>query len=263
MSNSVNASHSLNKKRVAWWNITPTLKGGNRLYDTVSSYSYYGNLFNPEWKDDPSPGGKGYINFTGTNSYGSVANYPAIQITGSLTIAAWVKSSTVNSGIVLSKGTNVSAATSSYWLRFISGGARASFGVSDGTWQYEVNNSSDVNDGQWHRWVGVFNSSSATIAIYMDGQLAGSGLAPTSVNNLNQPLYMASNGTTFTPCSMDDISIWSRALSSSDIKTDYNESKTGSSEMFVLPIKKRLSNIRLFYAGLASSPNSNMQMGML
>ena len=92
-----------------------------------------------------------------------------------------------------------------------------------------------LSDGNWHFLTGLRNSN--TLKVYLDGKLVSSAVGsntspPININN-NIPLYIGSvaqvqekykqfNG------ELDELRIWNRALSQSEIQTTMNQSLSGT-----------------------------------
>jgi hypothetical protein len=84
----------------------------------------------------------------------------------------------------------------------------------------------DVRDNQWHHLVGIYTGP--TISIYVDGALQTTGAcANQPINYGGTPLYgeigAKANGQATTPFEgdIDQVVIWNRALSSTDVTTLY------------------------------------------
>ena len=83
-----------------------------------------------------------------------------------------------------------------------------------------------INNNNWHLIVGTFSSGSARV--YIDGQLDNSAtLAFTSVGapTLNTRIGMFANGNAPYSGILDDVRIYSRALSAAEIKAIYDATK--------------------------------------
>lgn len=104
----------------------------------------------------------------------------------------------------------------------------------DGTnYKYFNSTSTDYNDGNWHHVVLTFDGNSGVIRIYKDNILDGEDLSAYNTVNQNNKVL------TFSPLDkpgigiIDDVRIFSRALSSTEISELYNEENTtGSSGLW-------------------------------
>lgn len=167
--------------------------------DTINlSSGKYGNAYSFDGNDD-------YINIIN-----NVSNYTSI------TIAGWFKDLNTDGHVVgIGEGT-VSA-------RFYVRGADTSFfqiNNASGT-NYNVYSNSNLADGTWHYFVGVYNNSN--IKLYIDGVLQ------TDVKTLTGKLYPTDeinigglNDIGSFNGSIDEVRIWNRALSQSEITQEMN-----------------------------------------
>jgi hypothetical protein len=100
----------------------------------------------------------------------SVPNSSSLNITGSITVEAWIKTnSTAQQGIVERYG---GSNNGGYALR-LSGGYLQFFTLHDGISQYDyVQSTVTVSTGSWHHVAGVFDGSH--LSVYIDGTQRGS-----------------------------------------------------------------------------------------
>ena len=183
---------------------------------TWTDLSFSGNnctLFNsPSW---PSTFGGG-LTFDGTNDYGTAGS--GLDITGNLTVAAWVRPTTsfANQGNIISKSGN-----QGYRMRF----------QTDGTfWMYANGNTitspSAYTVNNWFYTVGVFSSSG--LRMYINGSLVQSNGTAFS------PSYSAGNffiaGLTSTQelfrGRIANLSVYNRSLDATEILDNYNNQKS-------------------------------------
>jgi RHS repeat-associated protein len=109
----------------------------------------------------------------GTSSYVDVAHSSTLNITGALTLEAWVKTNSVSGyQTVISRiGTTSSGDDGGYSINL--NYSQPAFYVWKNNSQYDVINSSKVvSTGVWHHIAGVYDGTN--IKIYVDGELAGS-----------------------------------------------------------------------------------------
>ncbi|MBN1446997.1 MAG: T9SS type A sorting domain-containing protein [Bacteroidetes bacterium] len=87
---------------------------------------------------------------------------------------------------------------------------------------------SGLNDGTWHHFVYVVNSSTSSYSLYIDGALAGltTGVNPSAWSSLPNPTYLGVwrgpggyDYTKYLTGKLDDICFYNRALSLSEIQT--------------------------------------------
>jgi hypothetical protein len=85
-------------------------------------------------------------------------------------------------------------------------------------------------DGAWHQLVGVYNgiNTNGGLQLYIDGQLAGSNNAPATLLNTTHDISLGSRENTSTSGytlplfgALDDVRIYTRALSLADVQQLY------------------------------------------
>jgi hypothetical protein len=184
---------------------------------------------NPAWGSGVI--GSGALSFNGSSQYVSIPNQSGTTLAGvnAATVSAWVKTTTGGT-IICSGGACIN--WGNYTLSVAGGSAVAEFvnaNVSSG--QFSVSSSSTVNDGKWHLITGVLNGTSITL--YVDGAISGArsdfsgnifndsgrsvidiGATP-ATGECGSPAIGYFNG------SIDDVRIYNRPLSSSEIQNLY------------------------------------------
>jgi hypothetical protein len=92
-----------------------------------------------------------------------------------------------------------------------------------------LNGTTAVNDGQWHHMALTFQTGGTTV-LYVDGQMQDSGTAPTFSFGANDPLRFGTMTDGFwTPLNgqLDEVQIYNRVLSASEIQSIYNAGSAG------------------------------------
>jgi hypothetical protein len=153
----------------------------------------------------------------------SFGNGSSIDITSAITISAWIKTSgaAVTIARIVDKFTG--AGVNGYMLSV----GNNTGGVEDflyfdvgGTSGFDVSGTSDIDDGEWHHVVGV--NDLTNVFVYVDGvqENSDTGGAPQSDSN---PLIGKNNqdATHNFVGIIDDVRIYNRALSASEIKQLY------------------------------------------
>jgi len=103
------------------------------------------------------------------------------------------------------------------------------FLIVNGSNQYKASAGGDINDGAWHHLAATYDSSD--MKIYVDGQLLGvnnSNSGPLPTNDFSVWIgrhYDPNNSSDYFNGTIDDVTIYSRALSSTQIEALY-ENKT-------------------------------------
>lgn len=173
----------------------------------------HGTLTNsPTWATGKRAGA---LAFNGGTAYVSIPTAGASASAG--TISFWAKSSdAAHSGyLVNTVGTNE---------RIYLGWSNSSIYMLMGSGANTIATAFNVSTGAWHHVTGTWSGTSGTL--YVDGQLVGSGSFTALASVLN-PMYVGGfagsqgfNGT------IDDVRIYSRALSASEAATLYRAGAT-------------------------------------
>jgi Tfp pilus assembly protein FimT len=205
---------------------------------TTYDASGYGNngalVSSPTWTSGSNCKAGRCLSFNGSTNY--ILGPSSNSITGNnnqaITISAWIKTSASTAQypvavkrsaaestlISLSSNQNSSGVASAGNLGFLtrdSGDTAHSYLVYSGSY----------NDGQWHYLVAVVNGSSRKL--YIDGVERGSdSVGMQSVSNNTAPTTIGSFGAShFFNGTIDEVKIYNRALSASEILAAYNDLK--------------------------------------
>jgi hypothetical protein len=162
---------------LAWWKFDEV--DGNDVTDS-SGNDYKGTLIgNPQWRP---AGGKvgGALEFDGGGDYVKIGNEPAFDISGPITIAAWIKVNVFDKRwqALITKG------DTSWRLQRTAEEDTLTFhctGITSvtGQWPEGIEGKKNVNDGQWHHVVGVYDG--AQVSLYVDGVTDNSSQASGSI----------------------------------------------------------------------------------
>ena len=206
--------------------------GENSTYAVDSSlYRNNGTVISATWNSSGKYNGA-YM-FDGVNSLIQVANNLAVNVTGNLTVAAWIKASSWQAdswrGTIIGKDewSGAGSLSKGYVLRAGNNGA-LSFTVStlgSVSWR-EALTPSLMSANTWYYVTGTFNGT--TTLAYINGVRQGSNSASHSLMGAsNYPLeigkdpygsetnYRRFNG------SIDEVRIWNRSLSAAEVYEQY------------------------------------------
>lgn len=200
---------------VAYWKFNEGY--GTVVYNSSTAGSNGSFSGAPTWKsEDQCISGK-CLNFDGSDDYvsGSISGSSSYTSTS---ISAWVK--TTDSGankMILGSGE-----WGFYINRFDSGKFFAFFDGSSGNNDSSQDSTTTINDGAWHHLSA--SNDGITTKIYVDGKQENS-FAETYAANASNGFGIGANegGSMFLAGQIDDVRIYNYALSSTQVKTLYNQ----------------------------------------
>jgi len=215
---------------VGWWKMDGDWKDSSFLGNDGTAYN--GAAFSADAKLGTSAG-----SFDGTDDFVQVLNSPALNPKNQLTIAAWYTpksfSGTGNDSIV-DKG--YSSHTNPYYQyhlgvagnQFSTGPASFGFdvavgGVSYGAWttpNFWVPNN-------WYHLVGAYDGT--TVKLYVNGLLVASKPASGVMQDYGKDVYIGRFGNlnSYLPGLVDDVRIYNRALSATEVMEQYRNISIG------------------------------------
>jgi hypothetical protein len=166
------------------------------------------------------------LSFNGTTSYVDLGNPTLLNSTGSMTWAAWVYATgnPPDDGQIISKANG----SSGWQLKTSPDTGSETFGVmvSGSTTSAQRYSKTVRALNQWYHVAGVYNATTLTLDIYVngvldDGLLRGTILSSQAIPNLNVNVGRRSGGFYFKGV-IDDVRIYNRALSQTEIQTIMN-----------------------------------------
>lgn len=200
---------------------------------SLSGTIYIGTLSGDNTSGNFSNGGQfgQYFNATGTNHLES--NSSDITPTGSHSLSFWYKSTTTgqdNKRLLTVKGTNISSGWNNYdnSLGFYTGAGVAS-GSNTSSSVTRVAEIPDalINDAAWHHLAYTISATNSW-TIYLDGSVysgavSGEARSFNDANRLAITTY-SGNDNYNTICAIDQVRLFNRILTNSEIEDLYNES---------------------------------------
>jgi hypothetical protein len=171
-----------------------------------------------------------YSMLTGSN-HTSLRSNSSLQLT-KFTVAAWFKTNAhpksdmsfiVNKGGV---GSDIPGQNLNYGIWMENGSLGTGFETRDGTNYFVISPLRTYNDGKWHYVAATY--SGKILRLYVDGVKVGFKITNSSVpdNTGIQPLIIGANyggpGGFFTG-NIDEVRVWNRKLSDSEILKGYNK----------------------------------------
>lgn len=144
----------------------------------------------------------------------------------SRSVAFWFKTTANQNLVVLEKGTNT------HFVIQTEGGANA----GKVSWRVDTTNtprvfsSAAVNDGLWHHFAATYSGAGNVMELYIDGIFQGANVQASPMAN-NSPLVIgARDGGSYPfPGTMDDLAVWSRVLTSREVRAIYQGGVAGTS----------------------------------
>jgi len=183
-----------------------------------------------------APGDVGQaFSFDGT-SYASIPDSSSLDaFTTTITIELWLKADQLTANAdwkgLVTKG-------NSSWRLMAASSAKTVYWAVDGASPADMAGTRNVNDGQWHHVAAVYDG--ARMFLYVDGTLDVSQPATGSIAQNNDPVCIGADSKAFVPscgCNkpgyffnglVDEVSIYNRALTTSEIQADYEAGKGGN-----------------------------------
>ena len=175
------------------------------------------------------------FSFNGTSGYVSIPDSPSLDsFTNSVTIELWLKVNRLTTNPdwvwIVTKG------NSSWELQCTVYAKTVTFNAS-GTSNTSLNGNRNINDGQWHHVAGVYDGTN--MFIYVDGTLDASQPSTGLIAQNSYPVEFGQNAEAPRAIfngSMDEVSLYHRALSASEIAAIYNAGIAGKCFTPVAPV---------------------------
>ena len=175
-----------------------------------------GTLINgPAWTDGKIDGA---LNFDGVDDYVTCGNGTSLNLTGSLTISAWINPQSFGQGgwgRIVDKGNG----STGYSMLIESSSNRLGYAVYGSYVAYSSANIIELNT--WQHVTVVYDEPSDSVAFYIDGQPAGTADYSTSpVDSANDPLVIGIRGYDLNRAfdgTIDQVRIYNRALAADEV----------------------------------------------
>ena len=162
----------------------------------------------------------GALNFDGVDDGVLIGNSASLTGTTDFTLAAWVKVSpgATGTGCILQQREGGSGTNGEYMLNVNTNGT-VNFFVYNAAYQFNITTTATINDGQWHYLTAL--RSGANGLVYFDGVQVGSGSGTAKALGAFAVAigYDYRDNTSRFKGALDDVRIYSRALSQAEIDT--------------------------------------------
>ncbi len=194
--------------------------GTGTTWTDVSGNGNNGNLVNGVGFSSANGGS---LSFNGVNNNVDAGTNPIFDITGPMSLDAWVKTTQISFGGIVTK---YSAPGLAYGYDLSVYNNKTAFNIRSGAngWNATAFSNTAINDNNWHYVVGVYNGSSV---IAYDNAVAGPsspwsfGSSPSSSS-----LQIGSRGGSgYFAGQISNVRIYNKALSQSDIDQNFNASR--------------------------------------
>ena len=197
---------------VGYWQLN---EGAGTTVTDHSAYKKTSSITGAVWKPEGYEGGSLYF---GGNAYILVGNDPQYQMTGAMSLSAWVYVSELSSGRIVSKQ---GALGNRGWSLNIESTGKVSFQIAkDARTLYLVDSAGDLPLNRWVNLTGVYIPGVST-AVYIDGKLDAIRTDNTPAAQYNSALSVAigarPNKETYFKGMADEICIYNRALTAEEI----------------------------------------------
>jgi glucose/arabinose dehydrogenase/chitodextrinase len=166
------------------------------------------------------------VSLDGVNAFVTLGNPSGLQLTGSMTISAWINSAAFpadDAAVVSKRGSNgfqldttidTGPRTVGFKLTNSSGADMFRYGATA------------MQPNSWYHVAGVYNASARTLDVYLNGQLddgATVGTVTTAQQNSSQNVLVGqrpAGGSFAFHGQIDDVRIYPRALTAAEVQTD-------------------------------------------
>jgi hypothetical protein len=224
-----NKQHSLNTLLSGWWLTLPNLAGGQKLYDLINNNN--GTLTGgAAYRSTVRKGGYGQITLDGTDDYVLVANNAKLTPTDEITISCWCIPTPTNNPFLVDKNFT----SGGYWVQLFGTNA-IEFGVKQTGSVFLDSSNNAFASNTWQMITCTYSTAKATIRIYVNGvKVAENTSASGGMGSNSNDLYIgrqASANQSYLNSPIDDIRIYSRALSPTEVYELYATSSSNYSSL--------------------------------
>jgi len=208
-----------------WWHFDEG-SGSNMTYDysgnknngTLTNMNPYGNLTSG-WNSTDCKYGN-CLKFDGVNDYVDVGENFDTILTDEFSVGMWFKIEDANTwGYGISKGTGND-------LETVLRQDECVIRTSDG-WQYPAGtgtwgSTNNLNFNEWYYYVITYSGSGSdhTLTAYLNGQSIGTETSLGAIDS-GTPLYIGTDGTDYNNGTIDEVRVYSRALTAAEVSSDY------------------------------------------
>ncbi|HMB44431.1 MAG TPA: LamG-like jellyroll fold domain-containing protein [Candidatus Methanoperedens sp.] len=223
VSNASTAFIDWNRSLVGWWRFNSETGENSTFFRDWSTWENNATCSGINCPASTSGKFGNALRFDGVNDYVDTGNAPGLNITGNITIEAWVKPERLETAHIVKKATRDS--TDGYELSLSESTGKAYFRVnqktSHNTYKLFSNSSYPLDGNTWVHLVGVYNRDQ--VQIYFNGNLENSMSGPTNIlSNTDNLKIGGPDLSRYFKGTIDEVRIWDRALSPEEIKASYD-----------------------------------------
>ncbi|PIZ48155.1 hypothetical protein COY32_00475, partial [candidate division WWE3 bacterium CG_4_10_14_0_2_um_filter_41_14] len=186
---------------------------------STCTYGTDGTVHGATWQKDGAKNGS--LSFDGTNDYVSVPNQESIDISGDITLSAWVKrdSGSREESIIGKYGNTPRDG----YLLYITSADKASFTLATADTAYGVASTTSISSGNWFYVTGVKHGTTARV--YVNGVLENSTTVGANLDTSTLSLLIGDTSSGVNnkfDGSIDEVKIYPYALTTTEIKNLFN-----------------------------------------
>lgn len=164
---------------------------------------------------------------SGSSQYQYVADNSTLSVTGDLTLAAWINPESVTAATQFDIATKWDSGSESYGLVQYGDEIRM---YIDSASNYETTDAVNLATSTWYHVAGVYDAETATVKIYVDGELQAStttGTIPSSITDEGSRFHIGAEDSAGTADSfydgiIDEVRVYGDSLSKFEIENMYS-----------------------------------------
>jgi hypothetical protein len=215
---------------VGWWKLDDnggvTASDSSNIFGQTQNDGTLSGATLPSWVAGKMSYG---LTFDGSSSFVSIGSAASLNFTGSGTLSGWIKTTSAGTGVIFIK-TSDGGGVGRWGMQIRINLSKAEAYVvttSAGVTAFNVTSTNNIDDGNWHHVVEVWDNATGIITLYIDGV---SKTTSTGTNTLRSGLgtsYIgkqtnsANTSQNFFNGSIDDVRIYNRALSAGEVRDIY------------------------------------------
>ena len=167
--------------------------------------------------------GTGAYEFDGTDDFVNLGTDSGLNLLNGGTVAMWVNTDNITDKRFAGKGSN-----GAWELLSETTDNKVKFRVNDGSVKNVIGTTA-LSDGTWYHIAGVYDKSAGEIRLYVNGTLENTTTGIGQIATISTPAYLGRNeGGNYYDGTIDDVGIWNRVLTATEIGKLANNNQVGS-----------------------------------